>query len=70
MIGEDKNDEELTKLENACLMYEYSFQFEGSGYHGLKLLGITKDTHRRMDVSLELLEVLSKSIDDYNSRRA
>ena len=68
LAGKDKNNEELTKLENACIMYEYSFQFNESGCIGLKMLGITRYVERRMDVSLQLLEALSKAIDEYNNK--
>ena len=59
---------ELAMLEEVCIMYEYSFQFEDSGYHGLRLLGIPIN-HNRMDISLQLLEELVKAIDSYNDKK-
>ena len=67
LVGEDKNNIELTKLEDACVQYEYSFQFEESGYIGLEMLGIKSCRRRKMNVSLELLETLSTAIDSYNN---
>ena len=65
VAGRDVENTELTTLEDAVIMYEYSFQFEASGVHGLRLLGIEYDPDRRMGVSLVLFEALSKAVTAY-----
>lgn len=65
LSGEDKSNKTLTRLEEACIMYEYSFQFDQCGYRGLEMLGVPYNDSDRKDVSLVLLEALANAVKDY-----
>lgn len=67
LAGYDLDNKELTLLEEVCVMHEYSFQFDTSGLHGLKLLGITYNPENRISIALVLLEALIIAVNKYIS---